>query len=85
MNCMSKSKKKNCALFSMQLFTCQIVISKNGKIFIWWNECKYLESIKQYLETCLKNATCDSCDSIIVSFNSCYKEKSILTIVNAVS
>ena len=43
--------------------------------------------IKQYLETCPKNAaydSCDSCDSIIVSLNSDLKEKSISTIVNAV-
>ena len=43
--------------------------------------------IKQYLETCLKNAaydSCDSCDSIIVFLNSHIKEKSIPAIVDAV-
>ena len=41
-------------------------------------------AIKQYLETCPKNAASDSCDSIIVSLNSHFKEKFISTIVNAV-
>ena len=43
--------------------------------------------IKQYLETCPKNAaydSSDSCDSIIVSLYSNLKEKSISTIVHFV-
>ena len=43
--------------------------------------------IKQYLETCPKNTAYDSsnsCNSIIVSFNSRLKEKSKSTVVNAV-
>ena len=42
--------------------------------------------IKQYLETCPKNAaydSTDSCDSIIVSLNSHLKGKSMLAFLNA--
>ena len=43
--------------------------------------------IKQFLDTCMKNAahnSTDSCDLAIVSLNSHLKEKSMTTIVNAV-
>ena len=43
--------------------------------------------VKQYLETCPKNAaydSSDSCDSILVALNSHLKEKSIKTLINAV-
>ena len=44
-------------------------------------------TVKQYLETCPKNAaydSSDSCDSILVALNSHLKEKSINTFINAV-
>ena len=43
--------------------------------------------VKQYLETCPKNAayhSSDSCDSILVALNSHLKKKSINTLINAV-
>ena len=43
--------------------------------------------VKQYLETCPKNAAYDSsdfCDSLPVALNSHLKEKSIKTLLNAV-
>ena len=47
----------------------------------------YEPIVKQYLETCPKNAaydSSDSCDSILVALNSHLKEKSINTFINAV-
>ena len=47
----------------------------------------YEPIVKQYLETCPKNAaydSSDSCDSILVALNSHLKQKSINNFINAV-